>query len=212
MQQELNTELEPSVRETNRRRLFIVIMVLGMFCLSGPARAIEYGAHVAYGKPADSDKGNYWVGGQIEFRPLPAFGVEGAVDYRSRSLYGTNFQDGRSVKVTSVPVTLTGHLYLPMPSSFSPYLLAGAGWYRVNYDFSDAFERELGFHDQSVSTFGWHLGAGAKLALVPNFYVSAEARYVFADPAKKLGQDVRNEIRNLDYNSVYYGAGIGFRF
>jgi opacity protein-like surface antigen len=119
---------------------------------------------------------------------------------------------GDALTVKSIPVTLTGRLYLPSPSSLTPFLLAGAGWYRVFYDFSPELENQFGFRDTWVSTFGWHLGAGAKLALAPPLSLYGEGRYVFADPKRKLGDDVQNQIRNLDYNSIYVAAGVSMGF
>jgi opacity protein-like surface antigen len=198
--------------------LFHIAPPLFLLCASlllGAGRAQgagEYGPHIAYTKAADSDNGNYLVGGHIELLPAPFLGLRGAVDYRSSERFKVgNLQEG-TVRVKSIPITATGKLYLPLSTSASPFLMAGAGWYRVVYDYSSAFERATGLEDQSVSTFGWHLGGGLKLGLSPTVSLSGEAQYVFVDPEKKLDSEVRDQIRNLDYNSVTFGLGLSVAF
>lgn len=192
----------------------VIVLATLFLCWTGRGAAetgqnrLSYGAHAGYAKPSGSSKGSWFVGPQLEVRPTPFLGIQGAVDYRSHAPYAATPAMTNAVKVRSIPVTLTGKLYLPMPSSMAPYLLGGAGWYRVTYDFSPAFEQEFNVQDRSVSTFGWHLGAGAKFMLVPNLSVTGEFRYVFVDPARKLGPEVRDQIRNLDYNSTYLGLGV----
>lgn len=177
---------------------------------SGPAVASGgYGAHLAYSKAADSDEGNVLVGAHLELGLARFLGLVGAVDYRSSERFGATA--ATSVQVKSVPITLSGRLYLPAPA-FAPFVQAGAGWYRVIYDYSEALESRLGRDDQSVTTFGWHAGAGAKIQLARMLSLTGEARYVFVDPQKDLEDDVRDEIRNLDYDSAYFGAGLTLEF
>ena len=172
----------------------------------------EYGPHIAYTKSAGSDEGNYLVGGHLELRPLPFFGVRGAVDYRSSERFQVGTLDGGTVRVTSVPVTVSGKLYLPLAPAASPFLMGGGGWYRVHYDYSDVVQRATGFADQSVTTFGWHIGAGLRLGLASNVSLTGEAQYVFVDPQKKLDSEVRDQIRNLDYNTATFGLGLSVGF
>jgi opacity protein-like surface antigen len=192
------------------------MLTLAALCLSAlPALAQStttsgYGAHVAYSKAADSDQGNYLVGGHIELGLAPVLGLVGAVDYRSSERFLRNGTE--ELKVKSVPITLTARLYLPTKTTLSPFLQAGAGWYRVIYDYSPALEQVLGRGDDSVTTFGWHAGAGAKIHMSDVVSLTGEARYIFVDPQKDLGSDVRREISNLDYDSLYFGAGLSFEF
>jgi opacity protein-like surface antigen len=172
----------------------------------------EYGPHVAYSKAADSDQGNYLVGGHLELRPIPFLGVKGAVDYRSSERFQVGTLDGGTVRVTSVPVTLSGKLYLPLAPAASTFLMGGGGWYRVHYDYSRRVEQTTQLHDQSITTFGWHVGAGLRLGLSSNVSLSGEAQYVFVDPQKKLNDEVRNQIRNMDYNSTTFGLGLNLAF
>ncbi len=175
-----------------------------------PAFSGEWGAHWAYSKPADAGDGSSLVGAHLEFNPAPLLGLNGAVDYRSDNVYDTPWG---GLRTRTVPVTVTAKLYLPTPVlAVSPFVEAGAGWYRVSYQYSGALRTEFGFRNRSVSTLGWHAGGGARLMLSPLLSLSGEARYTFADPGRKLGPEVREQIRNLDYSGAYLAAGIGLRF
>ena len=106
------------------------------------ALAGEYGVHLAYSKPADANDGSSLIGGHVELAPSPMFGVVGAVDYRSEDVYNTSWG---SLRARSIPVTLTGRFYLPMPTlAFTPFLEGGAGWYRVAYRYSGLLRSQLG--------------------------------------------------------------------
>jgi len=170
----------------------------------------NWGPHVAYTKVADADDGNYLVGGHLEMMLAPILGIQGAVDYRSSEPFGdTIFPD--AVEVRSIPITATARLYLPTPA-FSPFLGLGAGWYHVNYDYSKQIENQLGFKDERVSTFGWHLGGGAKVPISPRFSLGGEARYTFVDPERNLNDDVADEIRDFDYDSFYLIGALNIEF
>ncbi len=198
-------------------RFLIIVTTLILSCAlvwAGNARADigEYGPHLAYSKAADSDEGNYLVGGHMEFKLAPFLGVRGAVDYRSSERFRIASEEGGLVRVKSIPVTVSGKLYLPLTPSASPFMQAGAGWYRVVYDYSGVVEQATGLSDQSVTTFGWHVGGGLRLALSPRVSLSGEAQYVFVDPEKELDTEVREQIRNLDYNSATFGVGLSVAF
>src|ERR1700682_3119510 len=72
---------------------------------------------------------------------------------------------GANAHFTSV----TGNLVYKMPStSFSPYLIAGAGWYQTAVSFSGTTVSE--------NHFGWNAGGGITMAL-SGFETFIEARY-----------------------------------
>ena len=180
-----------------------------------PARAQgsgEYGPHIAYSKAVDSDKGNYLVGGHMELHLAPFLGLRGAVDYRSSERFAVGGPQAGSVRIRSVPVTLSGRLYLPLNPSASPFLQGGAGWYHVSYDYSNTLQQAAGLSDESVTTFGWHVGGGLRLALSPSVSVSGEAQYIFVDPQKRLDSEVRDKIRSLDYDTTTFGLGLSIAF
>jgi len=66
--------------------------------------------------------------------------------------------------------SVTGNLVYKMPStSFSPYLIGGAGWYQVAVSAS-------GFGTFSENHFGWNAGGGISMPL-SGFDTFIEARY-----------------------------------
>lgn len=169
----------------------------------------NYGLHLGYVKAADAEDGNFLIGGHLEFKLAPIFGIQGAVDYRSEESF--KGPGGDSYNIRSVPVTVTGRLYLPTSLQLTPFLLAGAGWYNVIYDYPQAIEN-LGVEDETVTTFGWHLGAGADIAISERVSIFGEGRYAFVDPERDFGEDVQDEIGTLDYDTLYLGTGLNLRF
>ncbi len=169
-----------------------------------------YGVHAGLSRAADAEEGDYTYGGHADLNPVDFFGLHASVDYRSQAAFG-DAED--LVKAKSVPITLSGRFYLPGPTGrLRPFALAGASWYNVIYDFSEALESRLGVEDRTVRTFGWHLGAGAALHLAERFGVYGEARYAFIDPDKELDDELADEIRNLDYDSATFELGLSILF
>ncbi|MCA9757650.1 MAG: porin family protein [Candidatus Eisenbacteria bacterium] len=171
----------------------------------------DYGIHVGYMKAAEAEDGDVLIGGHIEARLAPALGIQAAVDYNGSETYPLASVDSPAVEVRTIPVTLSARLYLPVVSGFSPFLAAGGGWYNVVYDFPQQFEA-LGFDDETVSTFGWHLGLGGKWRMADRVSIYGEGRYTFLDPDKKLGDDVQQEIGELDYDRSNIIAGLSLEF
>jgi hypothetical protein len=192
---------------------FSSLIVLCLLILSATplhAELSNWGAHLAYSKVRDARDGNFLWGGHLELALAPVLGVQGAVDYRSDDKFITP-SGMEGVRVRSIPVTLTGRFYLPGPLPVRPFAEAGAGWYRVVYDYTRGLEL-LGLKDQTVSSFGWHAGLGLNLSLAPNLILTGDGRYVFADPKRKLDPAVRRQIRNLDYDNLNLGVGLSLAF
>ena len=84
---------------------------------------------------------------------------------------------------------------------------ASGGW------LSEADAKELlGVADATETSFGWHVGAGLAMALAPRIGLFAEYRAIFTDPDRELGAQVREAIRNLDFDSANAIAGISLYF
>jgi opacity protein-like surface antigen len=60
---------------------------------------------------------------------------------------------------------------LPLGTSFSPYVIGGAGLYRPSADFSG------GGSTNAENDFGWNVGGGIKLPFTSGFTTFIEARY-----------------------------------
>jgi opacity protein-like surface antigen len=176
-------------------------------------QAGNWGLHLGYARTKDADSGNFLIGGHVELQPAPIFGLQGAVSYRdSEEIQLSSLSDEDDLVIRTLPVTLTGRLYLPMGGdSFSPFALAGAGWYHIMYDFSERFEA-LGVEDESETSFGWHMGAGARMAVSPRVSLFGEARWVFLDPERDFGDDVQENIQDVEFDSTFLSGGLNFHF
>jgi len=110
-----------------------------------------------------------FTGGQIRLGLSPRFGVEVSLDRHSESLEILN------ERVTETPIQASLLLRLA-GGGFSPYLLAGPGWYRRTVE---AIEGP----DLSVSTreFGWHAGGGLEIRLGRHAGIHGDYRYTFLD-------------------------------
>jgi opacity protein-like surface antigen len=188
----------------------IVVVLLILAGERAPAEMSHWGGHLAYTKARDASDGNYLWGGHLELSLAPVFGLQGSVDYRSEDKFITP-GGGNGVRVRSIPVTLSGRFYLPGPLPIRPFAEAGAGWYRVVYDYTSGLEA-LGLEDDTVSSFGWHAGLGANLSLAPNIILTTNGRYIFVDPKRELDRGVREQIRDLDYDSINLGIGLSVGF
>jgi len=170
------------------------------------------GLHGGLVKARDAEDGKFQGGLHLELTPLRILGIQGAVDYRTEEKF--NFTVGTTnadVAVRTLPITLSGKLYIPVMPQFAPYGLVGAGWYHQKVDFSQDLEN-LGFRDQKDTTFGWHAGVGAAANLTPRFGLFGEARWIFLDPDRDLDPATQDRVEDFDYNSSHLLAGVNFFF
>jgi len=175
-----------------------------------PAFGSDVGLHLGYSKAEDSTSGNGLVGAHLELGLLSFLGIQGAVDYRlvetiPVAVGGRDY----ALHLRSVPVTLSARVYAPL--GIRPFAEAGAGWYVLLYDYAPELEA-AGLNDETQTTFGWHVGAGADVPLTPTVSVFGLVRAVFVDPNKTLDQPTLDRIQHLDYDSVYSAAGLSLHF
>lgn len=200
-----------------RRIALISAAVAAIAALTGPinpARAARnnFGLDAAFDQTRHADSGSLLGGIHLDVAVLPFLGVEGQVDYRSKENYGPGgFMPG-SVSTTTVPVLLTGKLYLPAGSGWEPYFLAGTGWYRTTYDYSSTFASVVGTTSDTVQSFGWHLGLGTDLDLGSGALLSVAGRMEFNDPQRKLGTEVQQHMRDLKEDAYVIDVGLSHTF
>jgi opacity protein-like surface antigen len=194
--------------------LCLVPAVLLLFAAGvRPAEASggSIGAHLGYAKARHAEDGNGLVGGQLEIRLASWLGIQGAVDYRLVNKYKIDASVASGdLKIRSVPTTLSAKLYIPLVV-FSPFAEAGAGWYHLIYDYSSSL-KAAGLSDDTETTFGWHVGGGVELPIAPRVSIYGEGRAVFVDPDHALNREIRDEIKNFDYDSTYFAAGLNLHF
>jgi opacity protein-like surface antigen len=112
-----------------------------------------------------------FLGGQVRARTSPRTALELSMDVR------TDSNASETVKVRDIPVQASLLLY-PAGGAFSPYLLAGAGWYNHRVQLLAGDEV---LDSQSTRDFGWHAGIGAELRPGRHFGVHGDYRYTFLD-------------------------------
>ncbi len=153
------------------------------------------GPRMGYYQVEDAEEGSIFGGIQLRGRLSPYFGVEAAVEYNPKSEFGVT--NGATVEVSSVPVTASALLFLPVSQKFVPYGLAGLGAYYNVYDTEGAAEA---FEIDNTFNLGYHLGFGLQIPFNQNIALNADYRYRFLNP------DTNEE--NLDDTSF---NGNGFR-
>lgn len=172
----------------------------------------NFGVHGGVVKARDANDGRFQAGAHLELAPGSWVGIQAAVDYRSEEQF--ELQAGglnAEVDVRSLPLTLSGKLYVPVLPKFAPYALGGAGWYHQKIDFSPDLEA-LGFQDRKDTAFGWHAGAGAVVRVSPRVGLFAEGRWIFLDPDRDLNAETVDQIEDFDYNSSHLLGGVNFYF
>jgi outer membrane protein W len=157
------------------------------------------GLHLGYFKPKDADGGEVFYGIHLRLSLLKYFAAEASVDV-ARGDFADD--DG---KFTMIPVQISG-LFFPFPdSALSPYVLAGAGWYYTQIDFSGTL---AALKDERDHAFGVHLGAGAELRLGRQLMIHADVRYVFLDEPGLDKSQLKDE--EFDYWQVMIGGSLSF--
>jgi opacity protein-like surface antigen len=196
------------------------ILVFGLALVAGlastapaaglPGRTGSFGVHGAYLKAADAEDGDAAAGAHFEILLGRLIGIRGEANYHGEESYAIQpADDNGTLTVQTVSLGASGRFYLPVDLPIVPYATAGAAWYQLNYDVEDSpFDLE----EDSESTFGWHIGAGAVLAVSERLGLFGEFRAVFMDPDKKLGEDVQDQIEDLDFDKTMIQAGVSYYF
>ena len=195
-----------------RFSIFLLLMIGVAGTASCAAASGSLGMHLGFAKARDAEDGNGLLGGQVELGDSGFLGIQGSVDYRlvESTEIQSNGVHGK-LAVRSVPVTVSARLY-PLPRSGpSPFIVLGAGWYYILYDYSKNLEA-LGADDDSEFTFGWHVGGGLSLPLNSTWSVYGEGRAVFVDPDKKPDQELFDDVSGWDYDSSYWAAGLNLHY
>ena len=144
------------------------------------AQGFGVGARMSWVKSdteADLDAVRF-VGGQIRLMSSH-WGFELALDHHSEEFEALN------QKLTETPIQASVLMRLGRGSSFAPFLLGGAGWYKRKVE---AIE---GSHDLDIdeTEFGWHAGGGLEILAGRHFGIHGDYRYTFLDFGKDDNED-----------------------
>jgi len=134
---------------------------------------------------------------------------------------GLPTHDIASGRLDVLPVCVNLHYNVPLSETMATFsLLAGAGYYFVDYTMADA-PREIfvssnveGLPDQVVrDAWGFHAGAGLEYALTGWFSFTVEARYVFLAP--QVSGTAKDDYKiggSLDLNTWLFTGGMKVAF
>jgi hypothetical protein len=149
------------VTRSNALHIIACIAAATLIAVSS-AQATGIGIRGAWVDTPDGEQNVGMVGGFARLGSIVA--LEGAVDYRRERL-------GPGAEVRTWPVTMSLVL-APIPVLYG---VAGIGWYNTTLEIAPAYG---GFEDTSTE-FGYHLGAGVQLPIVPSLAFVGDLRYSF---------------------------------
>src|SRR5262245_53341873 len=162
---------------------------------SGLVPVPEFGLRAGYIKPRDADDGTWFGGFQVRVPLGASFAIEGSIEFHT-----SDFASG-DIETVQYPVQASLLWYILPDAPVCPYVLGGLGWYYTRVSFSGA----LGSADDEVdSTFGAHLGVGARVNLGGST-LSVDLRYLFIEPNEDALQDE-------EFDSVELVIAISFPF
>jgi opacity protein-like surface antigen len=188
----------------NRNLLYLPMLAILFWTQVGWAEAeikntFGLGPRAGFYRSRDAEDGSWYGGVQARVRLGQYFGLEGAVDYRLEETFDFDVAgvDGE-IRQHTYPVTASLMLFLPVLPHFSPYLVGGGGYYFNRIDYSEELE-DLGFDDDTNSTFGWHAGAGLEFPFSDHVALNLDFRWIFMDPefGEEGGTDL-DEDRSVD--------------
>lgn len=169
------------------------------------------GAQVGYFKSTGADQGAFSFGAEARYMIGSMLGLEGTLGYRT----GQTFDFGRvagaelSASVTSVPVTASLMLFLPLRNlSFVPYLVAGGGLYLLSIDYSADINAVMG--DETKTKAGTHVGVGANFELTSRIAAHADYRYLFLNQIFGSSPAYNFSSKNYNGNALTVGFNIFF--
>jgi opacity protein-like surface antigen len=171
-----------------RQTLLPILALAALSAIAEPVSAQGFGigarlAWVTSDTELDVDSVRFF-GGQIRLLSQRV-GLEVSIDRHSESFELVN------QKVTETPIQAS--LLLRLASgSFSPFLLAGPGWYRRSVEAIDG----PGVH-VNTTEFGWHAGGGLEFRPGRHFGVHGDYRYTFLDFGDDDEEDDDGFVRGL---------------
>ena len=148
------------------------------------------GARLGYAKADDADEGTWLAGAQVRLHIFSWLAAEASVD-----VHRDEYEDG-DVEVFSIPIQVTGIVYLPVDWKIRPYGLAGVGWYYTKTEFSGSLSVNS---DDTTVDFGGHVGIGVEWQLTDRLSINGDIRFIFRDEPPRVDSD-------YDYYTVTVGV------
>jgi opacity protein-like surface antigen len=190
-----------------RFRSSVLILAAAALGSAAPASAQGFGVGVRIATirgdvnvdPAATAK--RFTGGQVRARVSPRTGVEVSLDMRSET------NDAGTQRVKDYPLQASLLLF-PISSTFSPFVLGGAGWYTHKLE---SLSNGTVTSSESTRKMGWHAGFGAELLIGRHAGVHGDYRYTFLHFGDKSDGGVLGGLRP-SYGGSMWTAGLTFYF
>lgn len=145
----------------------IAVLIIALPIQASALTLFGIGPRGGYYQTENQD-GKMYVGGAARIK-LGGLGFEGAIDYRSEDLAGSN------ITLKSVPISASVLLY-PVPYVYG---VGGFGWYNSTMEYTGNLPLFQGWKE-STQDVGYHFGGGLEIPL-GGLTVAADIRYVFLD-------------------------------
>ncbi|MBI4397148.1 MAG: porin family protein [Elusimicrobia bacterium] len=155
----------------------------------------SFGFRGMYFEPKDSDEGDWHGGVQLRLFLVPAFALEGSVDYRQN--------DFGETELNVFPVQASALIYLLPDRRLSPLLLGGAGWYYTQVEGPGAF-------DDTDHRFGTHAGGGLQVGIGESVSLDTTYRYIWLEEFKSKGADLTE--KEFEDSGHMVTVGLNFHF
>jgi opacity protein-like surface antigen len=189
-----------------------VVLLIALSAAPVGAAVIGIGPHGGCVKAYDADEGAGMYGAHLDLHLSPWFALQGSVDaWLEESIPLNSDTSVGDLKVKSMPLTVTARLYLPISSTFAPFAGAGAGIYYVEKDYPQSLN-DLHINDDTTQEFGWHAAAGVEVKIARFVSVYGEGRAIFADTGEKLDENVVQDVKEFNYDSVAFTGGLTIHF
>ncbi len=167
------------------------------------ANTVGIGPRVGWYASNDAEEGSWYFGVMGRLRLGKNFGIEATLDYRAAERFSAGSIDQREydADVAYMPLTLSAMVLMPFGEYFTPYGVAGVGFYYtfIDYDVLTTSIPALAdkFKDENSFEPGYHFGLGLEIVLSNNFALHADARYLF------LGTEINsiNDVVTADVNT-----------
>lgn len=151
------------------------------------------GVRAGYIEAKDADNGTWLIGAQVRWHILSFVAVEASIDFHKEK-----YANG-DVDVFTIPVQISGIVYLPLDWKLRPYAVGGVGWYVTRTSFHGNFTNS----DETNYEFGAHLGVGAEWRFKPGLSLDFDFRYLFINEPPHVG--------NANFDSIMLTIGLNFK-
>lgn len=170
------------------------------------SKTIGVGPQVGYYKSSGADAGALYVGASMRLKFGTALAAEASLGYRGKQdfKFGTVGGNELSAKLSTIPITVSGMVFIVAQSGYIPYIVAGAGMYIVTVDYSTSVNQSL--PDETKAKFGLHLGLGIEVPVNRNMSFTGDYRYLFL--GKIFDGNAQYDFSGKDYGGSTLTAGL----